>query len=384
LGVDYKIWLVMSQTAGYTLSKFFGIKFMAELKNKNRTLIILKFIGIAWVALLFFAIVPAPYNIVFLLINGFPLGVIYGLVFSYLEGRKTTEFLGAALSSSFIFASGFTQSAGKFILLKWGIDQWWMPWVTGLVFFIPLLFFTWLLEKTPKPTADDILLRTERKPMNKKERLDFIRTFFPGLFMLLVVYVMLTIIRDYRSNFAANIWKETGHANDISLFTKTEIPSSLLVLVLMSLLVYVKRNIRALLINHFLIVLGFVLSLGGTLSFVYHQLSAFWWMTITGIGLYMGYVPFNCMLFERLIASFRYISNACFIIYVADSFGYLGSDVVLLVKNFSNSNISYSDFFVKMIVGVSALGTGLTILSSIYFKRKYQRYFTPSSNLSYA
>jgi hypothetical protein len=384
LGIDYKIWLVMSQTAGYTLSKFFGIKFIAELKNKNRTLIILKFIGIAWVALLFFALVPAPYNIIFLLINGFPLGIIYGLVFSYLEGRKTTEFLGAALSSSFIFASGFTQSAGKFILLKWNVDQWWMPWVTGLVFFIPLLFFTWLLEKTPKPTEDDILLRTERKPMNKKERIDFIKTFFPGLFMLLVVYVMLTIIRDYRSNFAANIWKETGHGNDISLFTRTEIPSSLLVLVLMSLLVYVKRNIRALLINHLLIVVGFVLSLSGTLLFVYNQLSVFWWMTITGVGLYMGYVPFNCMLFERMIASFRYVSNACFIIYVADSFGYLGSDVVLLVKNFSNSNISYSDFFVKMIVSISALGIGLTILSSIYFRRKYQRYFSPSSNLSYA
>ena len=202
--------------------------------------------------------------------------------------------------------------------------------------------------------------------------------------MLLAVYVMLTIIRDYRSNFAANIWKEAGHENDVSLFTKTEIPSSLLVLALMSLLVYVKRNIRALLINHFLIVLGFVLSLGGTLLFAYNQLSAFWWMTITGVGLYMGYVPFNCMLFERLSASFRYVSNACFIIYVADSFGYLGSDVVLLVKNFSNSSISYSDFFVKMIVGVSALGTGLTILSSIYFRRKYQRYFTPSSKLSYA
>jgi hypothetical protein len=384
LGIDYKILLVMSQTAGYTLSKFFGIKFIAELKNKNRTLIILKFISIAWVALLFFALVPAPYNIIFLLINGFPLGIIYGLVFSYLEGRKTTEFLGAALSSSFIFASGFTQSAGKFILLKWNIDQWWMPWVTGLVFFIPLLFFTWLLEKTPKPTEDDKLLRTERKPMNKKERIDFIKTFFPGLFMLLVVYVMLTIIRDFRSNFAANIWKEAGHGNDISLFTQTEIPASLLVLVLMSLLVYVKRNIRALLVNHFLIVFGFVLSLSGTLLFVYNQLSQFWWMTITGVGLYMGYVPFNCMLFERLIASFRYVSTAGFIIYVADSFGYLGSDVVLLVKNFSNSNISYSDFFVKMIVSISALGTGLTILSSIYFRRKYQRYFTPSSNLSYA
>src|SRR5204863_2729877 len=110
LCLDYKIWLVISQTIGYTLSKFFGIKFIAELKNKNRTLIILKLIGIAWIALLFFAIMPAPYNIIFLLINGFPLGIIYGLVFSYLEGRKTTEILGAALSSSFIFASGFTQS----------------------------------------------------------------------------------------------------------------------------------------------------------------------------------------------------------------------------------------------------------------------------------
>jgi hypothetical protein len=48
LGIDYKIWLVMAQTAGYTLSKFFGIKFIAELRNKNRTLILLKFIGIAW------------------------------------------------------------------------------------------------------------------------------------------------------------------------------------------------------------------------------------------------------------------------------------------------------------------------------------------------
>jgi len=384
LGVDYKIWLVIAQTAGYTASKFFGIKFIAELKSKNRALPILMFIAVAWIALLFFAIVPPPYNILFLLINGFPLGVIYGLVFSYLEGRRTTEFLGAALSASFIFASGFTQSAGKFILVKWHVSEWWMPCVTGLVFFVPLLVFTWLLEKTPKPTEHDIALRTERKPMNKKERGNFIKAFLPGLLMLFVVYVLLTIIRDYRSNFAANIWKETGHGNDISLFTKTEIPSSILVLVTMSLLVYVRKNIRALMINHFLVVLGFILSLGGTVLFVYNQLSAISWMTITGIGLYMGYVPFNCMLFERLIASFRYVSTAGFLIYVADSFGYLGSDVVLLIKNFGNPNISYSDFFVKMILGISALGTALTIFSSLYFRRKYQRTFDVSSTLSYA
>src|SRR5215470_8462034 len=67
LGIEYKIWLVISQTVGYTLSKFFGIKFIAELRTKNRTLIILKLISISWIVLLFFAIIPAPYNIIFLL-----------------------------------------------------------------------------------------------------------------------------------------------------------------------------------------------------------------------------------------------------------------------------------------------------------------------------
>lgn len=384
LGIEYKIWLVISQTVGYTLSKFFGIKFIAELRSKNRTLIIIKLISLSWLALLFFAIIPAPYNIIFLMINGFPLGLIYGLVFSYLEGRKTTEFLGAALASSFIFASGFTQSAGKFIMVAWNVDEYWMPWVTGLVFFLPLLLFTWLLDKTPAPGADDIQTRTERRAMNKTERLEFIKTFFPGLVSLIVVYVMLTIIRDYRTNFASNIWKETGHENSIALYTQTEIPSSILVLVIMSLLVYVRKNMKALLINHYLIVFGFVLSLACTLLFIYGHLSAFWWMTLTGTGLYMGYVPFNCMLFERLIASFKYVSTAGFIIYVADSFGYLGSDVILLVKNFSTRNISYSDFFVKMILTISVLGIALTFISSLYFRKKYERYFQVTSNLSYA
>jgi len=148
--------------------------------------------------------------------------------------------------------------------------------------------------------------------------------------------------------------------------------------------VFVRKNFRALLINHLLVVLGFVFSFAGTILFMYHHLSAFWWMTITGVGLYMGYVPFNCMLFERLIASFRYVSTAGFMIYVADSFGYLGSDVVMLIKNFGNANVSYMDFFVKMILGISALGTGLTILASIYFRKKYQKYFTVAPNLSYA
>jgi len=383
LNIDYKIWLVIAQTLGYTLSKFFGIRFIAEMKNENRATSIIKLISISWLALLFFAIVPAPYNIIFLLINGFPLGVIYGLVFSYLEGRRTTEFLGAVLATSFIFASGFTQSTGKYVMLQWNVSQWWMPWITGLIFFIPLILFTWLLQKTPLPTSQDISLRTERLPMTRKGRNDFIKSFFPGLILLIVAYVMLTIIRDYRSNFAANIWNELGYEKDASVFTKSELPASIIVLVLMSLLIFVKKNMNAFLINHLVVITGFFIAGAVTLLFMNGNISSFWWMTLTGVGLYMGYVPFNCMLFERLIASFKYVSNAGFIIYVADSFGYLGSDAVLLIKNFTHLNISWTDFFIRMVLFISTTGIVLIILSAIYFRKKYQGWFpivTPNLN----
>lgn len=372
LKVDYKIWLVIAQTIGYTLSKFYGIRFIAELKNEKRTLTIIKLISVGWIALLLFAIVPAPYNIIFLLINGFPLGIIYGLVFSYLEGRQTTEFLGAVLATSFIFASGFTQTAGKFVMLTIGVDQWWMPWVTGLLFFGPLLLFTWLLGKTPQPTNKDILLRTERTQMTQSGRKDFIRTFLPGLVLLIIAYVLLTIIRDYRSNFAADIWNELGQGKDASVFTRSEIPASLVVLVLMSLLILVRKNINALLINHAVVMAGFIVCIGSTILFTTGIISAFWWMTLTGIGLYMGYVPFNCMLFDRLIAAFKYAGNAGFIIYLADSFGYLGSDVVLLVKNFMHLENSWTLFFVRMILIVSVIGILLVGMSAAYFHKKYK------------
>ncbi|HPH32143.1 MAG TPA: DUF5690 family protein, partial [Chitinophagaceae bacterium] len=183
----------------------------------------------------------------------------------------------------------------------------------------------------------------------------------------------LTIIRDYRSNFASNMWSELGFANNAAVFTQSELPASLLVLVLMSLLILIRKNIRALLINHVVIVAGFLISIFSTILFLEDGISPFWWMTLSGVGLYIGYVPFNCMLFERLIASFRYISNAGFIIYVADSFGYLGSTGILFVKNFTRVDLSWTGFFIRLVLIGSVAGILLVILSALYFKRKHKK-----------
>ncbi|WP_291910806.1 DUF5690 family protein [Chitinophaga sp. CB10] len=371
LGIDYKIWLVMTQTIGYACSKFYGIRFISEMKGANRARNIILLILLSWISLLLFALIPPPCNIPFLFLNGFPLGMIWGLVFSYLEGRRATEFMGAVLSISFIFSSGFVKSVGKMTILHWGTTERWMPFVTGLVFIVPILIFILLLEQIPPPSAEDVALRTKRAPMDRQERKKFLRTFLPGLVLLIVSYVMLTVLRDMRDNFAADIWKDLGYGSASAIFTQTEIPVSIAIVLIMSLLVFVKNNYKAFMLNHLIVVLGFSITLFSTLLFRAHLLNPVWWMTLTGLGLYMGYIPFNCIFFERLIAVFKYVSNVGFIIYVADSFGYLGSVVIMLVKNFYSLSLSWSRFFMDAVLGTSLLGIVIMLASSWYFRKKF-------------
>jgi hypothetical protein len=133
----------------------------------------------------------------------------------------------------------------------------------------------------------------------------------------------------------------------------------------------VRNNIKALLVNHYIVLFGFLLSLGATFLYTYGYLSPFAWMSTLGVGLYMGYVPFNSILFDRLIASFQHVSNAGFLIYLADSFGYIGSDAVLIVKSFFPQQHSWTSYFINLVIILSLIGIVLMIASIIYFNRKY-------------
>ena len=122
-GGSYKIVLIISQVIGYMLSKFIGIKVISELKAASRSQLIIGLILFAEIALLLFGLIPHPYNFVCLFLNGLPLGMIWGIVFSYLEGRRFTEILAIGLSVSLIVSSGMLKTIYFVFLIKENVEK---------------------------------------------------------------------------------------------------------------------------------------------------------------------------------------------------------------------------------------------------------------------
>jgi sugar phosphate permease len=100
MGINYKAVLIIAQVFGYMVSKFIGIKIISELPPGRRQWMIIGLILFAELSLLLFGLVPVPYNILCLFLNGLPLGMVWGIVFSYLEGRRFKELLAVGLSIS--------------------------------------------------------------------------------------------------------------------------------------------------------------------------------------------------------------------------------------------------------------------------------------------
>ena len=339
--IDYKIFLIIAQVVGYWLSKFIGIKVVSEMSPGKRAAGILVVIGIAEAALALFAITPRPWNAVFMFINGLPLGMVWGLVFSFLEGRQITEALGAGLSVSYIIASGAVKSVGKWMMDGVGVSEAAMPAAVGLLLLPVLAAAVYALRLLPPPSPEDEAARVRREPMNAAQRRAFVRTFLPGLVFLTFPYMFLTAYRSLRDDFAREIWDALGYADSASIYAWAEVPVAFGVLLSLGLLMMVRDNRRALLIVHLMLAGGTGFVGIATVAFQLGLIDGVVFMMLVGFGAYFAYVPFGCILFDRLIAAVGFVATAGFMIYVSDSFGYFGSLVIMLYKNFGHAQVEW-------------------------------------------
>jgi hypothetical protein len=346
-GMGYKTVLVTAQVLGYTLSKFLGIKVIAEVPPHRRVVLLLGLIAAAESALLLFGLTPAPWNLVWLFCNGVPLGLVFGLVLGFLEGRRHTEALTAGLCASFIVADGVVKSAGA-ALLQAGVSEFWMPFLTGLLFLPPLLLFSWMLTRIPQPSRQDVAARSERTPMNGVQRWEFFRRYALGLTLLVLVFLLITILRSVRADFAPEIWAGLQQTVPPAIFAWSETAVAAGVLVLTGSTVLLDDNRRAF-FSGVALAVGGVALVGVTLTLVQSgAISPFAFMVLHGIGLYLPYIAVHTTIFERLIAMTRDRGTIGYLMYLADSFGYLGYVGVLLARNALGPSENLLAFFLNL------------------------------------
>jgi hypothetical protein len=97
------------------------------------------------------------------------------------------------------------------------------------------------------------------------------------------------------------------------------------------------------------------------------------WIGLSGFGLDLAYVPYNATFFERMLATFRVTGNVGFIMYIADSSGYMGSVLVILIKEFGGVHLSWATFYAQTVMTLSSIGMLITLVSALYFYDKAKR-----------
>jgi hypothetical protein len=377
-GMGLKTILVLSQLCGYTLSKFIGIKVVSEMRSEYRALSIIGLIGLAEIALVGFAILPLPLKVLMIFLNGLPLGMIFGLILSYLEGRKQTEALSAALCASFIMSSGVVKSVGSWLVQNVGVSEFSMPMVTGLIFFGPLLVAVWVLQATPPPDREDRELRTERIAMTGHDRRNFLNNYWPGLSLLIFVYVALTIVRTVRDDFAVEIWRDMGVLQTPSVFATSEVLVGIIVTAFSALTIWVKDNMLAIRLTVGLMCAAFALVVASTLLQRTGGLSAYFFMVVCGIGLYVPYVAFHTTVFERLIAVARMPSNLGFLMYMADSIGYLGYAVIIVARTQMKDTGHLLPFFQWTLLVAAGISVVCLLAALVYFQKSFAQTRPPA------
>lgn len=373
--MNYKVVVTITQIAGYVLSKFLGIKLISELKQEGRFKFIALSVIVAELSLIFFGLLPAPYNIVAMFINGLSLGCMWGVIFSFLEGRRQTDILASLLGVSIVVSSGMAKSLGMFVMNTFQVSEFWMPALIGAVALPVLLLLGYALNRLPQPTPDDIACKTKRETLNREQRWSLYCRFMPFLTLIFIANILLVVLRDIKEDFLVNIIDVSQHSS--WLFAKVDSVVTIIILIVFALMTYVRDNLKAL-----SLLLGLILTcmiVMSVVSFGYRQiqLSTVTWLFIQSLCLYLAYLAFQTIFFDRFIACFKIRGNVGFFIALNDFLGYTGTVFVLVYKELFTPGLDWGYFYNMMAGYVGIVCCVVFIYSLFYLHQRYAKENNP-------
>jgi hypothetical protein len=193
--------------------------------------------------------------------------------------------------------------------------------------------------------------------MTREDRRVFLRRYGAALAPLVVLYLLITIVRSLRSDFAREIFLSLGQEALPASFAWSEIWVGLVTLVVSGAAVLIGDNRQALWVALLTCGVGTGLLVWALLGQQAGWFGPFPFMVLLGIGLYLPYLVVHTSVFERLLGLTRERGNVGFLMYVADSAGYFGYVICMLLKNAGATSPD--------VVGMLRWACGITVLASV-------------------
>jgi len=229
-----------------------------------------------------------------------------------------------------------------------------------------------MLTQIPKPNEQEIADRSQREPMSQQDRLHIVKQLWPGILSISLLYLCASLLRGIRSDFAPEIWKYLGYISLPQTYSQTEIWVTLGILGINGSLVLLKSNFMAFFTSIAAIAIGFgLLLLAGFWGIQY--MNPFWLIVLTGFGIYLPYLTITTSVFERMIAITRHKANIGFLMYIVDSIGYLGYNVLLLTLGFIAPDINIPELFFNWVKALGILGLLICLGTSFYFLKRLKQ-----------
>ena len=348
LGMDYKTATSIVQIAGYVLSKLLGIKLVSELQRRHRLPFLIGSVAMAELSLLAFGLLPVPWNIVALFFNGLSLGCMWGVIFSYLEGRRLSGVLASVMGMSIACSSALAKSAGLYLIRDLGVDPFWMPAIIGGVAFVLLVVLAFALNALPNPSAEDRAACAERVPMDGRQRRRIFLRFAPLLTMLFAANLFVTVVRDIKEDFLVNI-VDTSQLSAWA-FSGVDAVVTAIILLLFLAVSLIRSHLNVLCTLLVLVLVSMFALVYVAWNYDWLALSPLAWLFVQSLGVYTAFLSFQTLFFERFVACYHIRGNVGFFIVTIDFIGYVGTVGVLVFKELFAGELDWLAFYNSMVV----------------------------------
>jgi hypothetical protein len=191
--------------------------------------------------------------------------------------------------------------------------------------------------------------------------------------LIITAYTLVTLLRTVRADFSRELWQALGSSGAAMVFTRSEVWVTLAVIIPMGLMARIRDNRRAFYAGLAVSCLG--LAMVAIACWVWRQggVDAFGFMVAMGIGLYLPYIAVHATLFERFIALTRDRANLGFLMYLADTAGYLAVCVVMLIRGRLMTADGVLPLFLDAGLTIAVLGIGALVLAGGWMHRGHKQ-----------